>query len=338
MHKKLKLVTFFLVICLTVVVAAVVSVSLPHSHYIRYQSFHGTIFSRLSWVYDRLVHDETPIDVLLIGSSRTARGIDAAGLQSALDDRGFNVNVANLSLPASGFDQRMTVIRDATKHHDVKLVVWGITEVFPRDGHQIFADFGSVEEILSSPWLINRNLPVSLARLPYRQIKNALANVVPEAFGYRSTFDPNNYLGLHPDLRLFNDPSWNREKELGRIVTEAHKQSLAKESKLRKRNIRPPILPDALRWAEFGVSRNYVRELVELAEVKGFSLAFVHLPFYKGHPVPLEDAWLAQFGPVWKAQFLMDDPINYIDAGHPSEHARPMIVSWMADNITEILE
>lgn len=94
------------------VAAYLVTMLLPHDPYIRYQSFKDTIFDRLGWVYERLVFDPTPIDVLVVGSSRSARGANATLLEEALAARGRDLHVANISEPAAGMDIRLTKIRD----------------------------------------------------------------------------------------------------------------------------------------------------------------------------------------------------------------------------------
>lgn len=316
----------------------VATIFLPHNPYIRYQSFKGTIFERLGWAYERLVYDPTPIDVLIVGSSRTARGANMAYLEAALAERGQPLHVANISIPASGFDWRLTVIREALKHHpEIKLVIWELVEVFPRDGHQAFGDLATTRQILAAPWLINRTLPQNLAALPYRQLELALASRMPEVFGYRQGFDPARYAGTTPDHRVFNDPNWTPGDEAAQLGNLDHAQAVAKESKQRRHEITWPVLPAALGGMEFGVSRHYVDELVALSKQQDFDLAFLFLPFYEGYPDALEADWVTERGAYWSAGFLMQDPANYIDAAHPSQIGIEKITPWLAGHIAEAL-
>lgn len=319
------------------------AIALPHDPYIRYQSFNDTIFDRLSWVYDRLAHDDTPIDVLFVGSSRTARGADAAGLQVALAAAGAGeVHVANISMPAAGLDVRLTNIRTALQHHpEIRLIVLGVVEALPRDGHQAFGDLGTARDILTAPWIVNRTLPGNLARLPYRQMELAIASYLPEAFGYRTEFDPAVYPGPTPDHRDFNRPGWETgsvpdRPETEPTVDEARAARLARESRRYRRAITPPILPESLAWIEFGVSRHYVREIADLAAAHDAQVAFLFLPFFQGYERPIDSAWLAGFGPVWRATHIMDDPRNYADAGHASRRGTELITPWLADRIRTV--
>lgn len=324
---------FLWTMALTVAGCTAATLVLPHNDYVRYQSLGGTIFERLGWIYERIHFDPEPIDVLLVGSSRTARGVPAAELEEALAARGLDLSVANISLPAAGFDLRMTKLREVVRTKDPAIVVWGVVEQLPRDGHQAFGDVAPVGELLTSPPFVNRNLPANLARLPYRQIELALASFAPEAFGLTDDFDAEGYLGPAPDLRLLNEAGWSIESEDAVIHTPEHAEALGRESERRRRQIRPPLLPEALGWAEFGVSRAYLDRLTALAEDEGFEVAFLFLPFYRGHEAPLDTATIEAHGPIWSASFLTQDPSLYADAAHASHLGTDLIVPWLAQQV-----
>ncbi|QIE43993.1 hypothetical protein G5B39_18505 (plasmid) [Rhodobacteraceae bacterium SC52] len=331
---------FLGVVAATFAACMVLSVALPHDPYIRYQSFKGTIFDRLSWVYDRLYHDDTPIDVLFIGSSRTARGANAAAIEAELAEIGRpELRVANISEPASGMDIRLTKLRDALRAHpEIRLVVLGMVEALPRDGHQAFGDLATAGQVLTAPWVINRTLPENLAALPFRQIELALASRLPDAFGYRAAFDPDAYPGPTPDHRDFNDANW-REIEAAKLSSAPrHAAELAAESVMRRREITPPVLPDALAWAEFGVSRSYLQDMAGLLEDEGVEMAFVFLPFYDGYDEPLDADYLRSVAPIWSAAFMRETPMNYFDAAHASQHGIELLAPWFARRIADTLE
>lgn len=315
--------------------------ALPHDPYIRYQSFKGTIFDRLSWVFDRLHHDDTPIDVLFIGSSRVARGANAAQIEDALDDLGRpGLHVANISLPASGLDIRLTKLREALRASpEIRLVVLDMVEALPRDGHQAFGDLATAGEVLSAPWIVNRTLPGNLVSLPYRQMELALASRMPAAFGYRTAFDPAAYPGPTPDHRRFQDSNWSEiTQESPPDTSAAHAEAMDRESRMRRRQITPAVLPAALSDIEFGVSRTYLRRIARLLEAEGIDLAFAFLPFYGGYAEPMDADWLTGVAPVWAASFLMDDPVNYSDAAHASGQGIALLSPWFAQKIDAALK
>lgn len=331
--------TFLSIVAAVFLAAFGASLLLPHDPYIRYQSFKGTIFERLEWVYDRIAHDDTPIDVVLMGSSRTARGANAAAISAELAALGReDVHIANLSEPAAGMDIRLSKLRDAfAKHDDIKLVVMGVVEALPRDGHQAFGQLATPGDILRAPWLINRNLPVNIAALPYRQMELMLATALPDAFGYKAAFDPETYPGPAPDHRSFNRPDW-ADVEAGQGNPVAHATALERETAMRRREITPPILPDALSGLEFGVSRHYIEEIAALTEAEGAELVFLFLPFYQGYDAPLDADWLSKTAPIWNAGFIRRDPANYFDAAHASSRGVAALAPWLAQQIDAQLE
>lgn len=312
------------------VVLTVGSVFLPHDPYIRWQSFAGTMFERTKYQYERIHFDEQPIDVVFIGSSRTAAGVSPPLLEAELAKRGMPLEVFDLSLPAAGMDIRVAQAREVlTARPEVKLLVFSVVEALPRDGHQAFADLASAREIVSSPVLINRNLPASLVKLPMRQMKLAAASLVPGAFGYQAGFRPGAYPG----------PDWDAvdgvELAPGYDLTSAqHREALAAESAQRKLEITPPLLPEDLAWLEFGVSRASIEEVMALAKRNGTEVVFMFLPFYQGYEEPRDAAWLRERSDLWIPGWMREEPSFYGDAAHGTDLLRRPLSAWLADRIT----
>lgn len=319
------------------IVCFIATLAVPVSGYLRFQSLNDTIYNRATWIYERVHFDEAPIDVVFVGTSRTGAGVYPTLLEPALAARGYNVKVVNFALASTGFDIRDTILRELFAARDgIKLVVFDVSEVFPRDGHEAFGDIAPVGEILSAPWIVNRNLPGHLARLPIRQLGLTMAGFAPEAFGYRSQFDPALYAGSTVDPRSF----LQFEDDLTKLGTSEHAQKLEQQSKQRYRSVTPPLLPDSLSWVEFGVSQSYIRDIAALTKAEGAKIAFLFLPFYKGPDAPREAAWLSGFGPVLNAAFMKDDPRNYEDSGHSaaSPEVKAMLTDWLADQVADRLK
>jgi len=325
----------FLVMLVTMLVCYAATISLPSDPEVRYESFKGTIFSRLGWIYDRIHHDPTPIDVVFLGSSRTEASMRPTMIEPALRQRGLNLHVVNFALPATGYDIRETLADEVLRNKNVKLLVIDVTENLPRDGHQAFGDLATVGQILHAPWLINRNLPRTLLRLPVRQIDLALATLAPRANGYRTRFDPAHYAGATVD------PPHSKASDaaLAALATPAHLARLQAQARLRYREITPPILPASLQDVEFGVSRTYIERLVATARRRGVRVAFLYIPFYEGPAAPTEETWLRHLAPVWNVDFLGSDPLNYRDSGHTSANpaTKRVLTNWVSGKIAGLL-
>lgn len=329
--RPLSLGRFALVTLASALAFSVAAVALPHDPYIRYQALSGTIFERARWFYERIHFDATPIDAIFIGSSRTARGVVTPDLEAALAARGVEAHLVNFSLPASGFDIRYVLAREALEAREVRLLVISLVEQFPREGHQAFGDIATPGEVLTAPWMLNTGLPANVLRLPARQIGLAAASWAPDGFGYDAGFDPAGYPGPSVDHRAFNPGQTEGPKTAADIA------ALEAESRFRRGDLTRPLLPAALADIEFGVPRGYIRRIAALAEAHGVKLAFLYLPFYGGFDHPLEKAWLEQYGPVLEATFLKDDPMNYNDVAHVSQRGADRITAWLAGELVPLM-
>lgn len=297
---------------------------LPHSPYIRYQNFTGTIYSDMKWIYERIHYDDTPVELAIIGSSRANAGIDPAALSKAL-----NVNSANFSIPATGNDIRWTLARELLEtRDDVKVLILPVLEQFPRDSHQIFGDAARADEVFFGPWLINRSLPVNIARMPVRQIDLAIKSTVPSAYGFSHEFDHANYRGPTPDRR---DPN---------LEIADSPDELAAGSKQRYWQIRSRILPASLSEVEFGMSYGSFKRILKLAEAKGTKVVFLYIPFYRGYETPVEAEWLKANGTYIDASFMREDTAAYADSGHMTRAGGQKLTAWLATELknTGLLE
>ncbi len=332
MRRPLSLRTFALIMLASVITGYAALAMLPHDPYIRYQSFKGTIFARLGWIYDRIHHDPAPIDIVFLGSSRSGAGVVAPVLEADLTARcPAHPRVANFALPAAGMDIRLTLLDELLLTKRPRLVVIDVTERLPRDGHQAFADLARPSEILTSPWLINRNLPANLIRLPVRQVQLAAATIAPEAFGYTRRFQPETYAGttirLKPTeildgTRLTADPDPDR-----------HAATLSADSQRRRASLTPPLFGGRIEPYEFGVSRYYISTVAARARAAGADVAFLFLPFYNGPDAPLDADWLRTIAPIWSLPGVNLDAANYLDTAHLGAKAEAPVQAWLATQI-----
>lgn len=325
----------FLAIALASFVAAfAATLLLPHDPYVRFQSFQGTMFGRLQWAYERIHFDPQPVDVVILGASREAGGISPAMVEAELAALGHPMRVANFSLPSSGMDVRLIVLQELFKEKRPKLVVISVVERLPRDGHQVFGDLATPLQTLTAPLLTNRNLPRNIARLPVRQMELALVSLSPDQFGYHAAFAPSRYEGSARELRLAEvHGDTANAPERANLSAE----TLAANTAMRKREMRAPILPDALSDVEFGVSRHYLRATKDLAEAHGARVVFVFLPIFNGYPQPLDRKFIDTLGPIITSAAWMHDPDAYRDEGHTRTEMKPHISRWFAGELVKQL-
>ena len=160
------------IVLLAFVGLALLTMLLPHDRYARYQQLSDSLHFRSIWAYERIVFDDTPIDIAIIGNSRLQSAVSAPVLSERLSEQlGRPVRAVNLSLPQEGRNAHYSVARLLFEHHpDVELVVLSAIEAMPREGHPAFRNIADAGDVLAAPVLINRSFGDDLAFIPFRQM------------------------------------------------------------------------------------------------------------------------------------------------------------------------
>ncbi|RZF64130.1 hypothetical protein EWE75_12325 [Sphingomonas populi] len=313
----------FLVCCVGVTL-------LPHDRYIRYQQFDGTIMRPLGWIYERLHYDRTPIDIAIIGASRTQAGISGPRMQAILSEKlGRPVHVANLSMPQDGRNLHYELTKELlATHPEVKLILYSLIEHASRTGHPAFRNVADTRDVLTSPVVINPKYFDNLAFQPYRQLSLFLQTQMPGLFGVHLAFDPALYLGTNRDTTLSEWSIHGKWIDRDAIHTDAELAAAAK-GKVAKRN--PIFLPPRFRDYEYAVERRYTRAAVSLAQAHHVQTGFIYLPIYK-HDQPIADiAFYRARGFIMSAGVLASDPRNYTDYAHLNRVGSTKVTRWLAD-------
>ncbi|HLX99438.1 MAG TPA: hypothetical protein VKR62_12125 [Roseiarcus sp.] len=311
--------------------AAVAAALLPDDPYQRWQLLDGTIQKNARWIYERTNFDPTPIDVAVLGPSRSAADVDSRKLEAALTELGTPAHVVNFSLPEAGRDINYAAARELFKTKSPKVLVLGVTEKPSRFGHPAFKYVAPSWLVADPGYFINLNYLSNLIYLPYRQMELFLADLWPPLMGLTKTFDPATYRGSNIDTtgaQFFPNSSGS--------VPASHAELMRGVHKLEK-GMRPPILPASLRDVEFGDERHYIREIAELARARGTRLVFLNLPFYSDSDTIQEEPFYQEFGDVIDAAFLASHPEWYADYGHLTAHGAGILTAWLAPTISKEL-
>jgi hypothetical protein len=305
------------------------SLLLPHDRYIRYQQLAGTPLAPGVWIYERLHFDPTPIDIAIVGASRTEIGISAPQMERVLAAKlGRTVHVANLSLPQDGRDLHYELTRELiATHPEVKLILLSLTEHSARTGHRAFRSLADTDEVLRAPWLVNPSYFNNVAFLPYRQVSLFLQTALPGVFGVRTTFDRRRYWGTDHDTTTSHwssNGTWIDRDSVRPAAAIATQTS----GKMAKRT--PVLLPARLRDYEYVLERSYTRKIAALARHSGIPIGFIYLPIY-GHRFPITDLrFYHDKGFVMNAAILADDHRNFSDYAHFNQIGTTRASRWVA--------
>jgi hypothetical protein len=305
------------------------TVLLPHDPYIRYQALRGTLHERSAWIYERVHFDPAPIDVLFVGPSRMASGVDGPALSELLSQQmKADIKAVNFAFAQPGDDLFYAIAKEALSAKRVKLIVAGIIELQGRSGHPAFRELADRDDVLTEPILFNRGFLKNLAYLPMRQMRLAWYTLNPAAGGYQSHFNPAAYEGTDLDTR--NRFSW-RPPDVPANANPPTEAQLALESQNYTRTLIHGILPPPLDRLEFAVARTYFAKLKALADQHGAKLVLLYLPYYKGPEQPFDSAQYENIGPILTPSFLISDwTAREGDAAHFSDSGAARLSAWLS--------
>lgn len=297
---------------------------LPDNPYQRWQlvePIDGGLFTNLRWAYERIHFDDRPIDVVVVGPSRTFFGVSSVEIQRRLSEQGQSALVANFSAPGEGRNLNWAVLDEVFNTRSPKVVVVGVTEPPGLWGHGMFKYIAPAEAIAFPPAPLLHNYFYDLAYLPTRQVTLFFARFFPNLAGLRDKFDPDIYARTKWDFST------------GRFVVEGKAVDMEAEVPADVLRAEPLVLtPETgmtrllTRCCNDGDDRVYIRAIAELAKAHAARLIFVFNPNYNMFD-PLSDrAFLSQYGAVIDNGDLAQDSKLFYNHGHLN-HAGAMIVS-----------
>jgi hypothetical protein len=292
-----------------------VSIVAPQNPYYRWQEHTSGTTRKADWIYERLHFDPAPIDVALIGTSRSAGGLSGPDIERAYcKATGRRIHVANLSIPETGRNMHYVIAKEAMRTKKPALTIIELNEVETRKPHNGFVVLADTSDVLSAPILINLNYFSDLARLPGRQALLWFETLTGRA-AVRTKFDPSDYLG--------HDLDRTRELPLldGRIISRFVKMpasQLNAAADARRASASDLRLPSMLRPFEYRFSRIYLEKISALAAKGGRDIAYVYLPAYQAPVMPeqikadlgIEAPIIDLGGPI------ANDPAKWLDATH----------------------
>lgn len=314
--------------------SAVAMAALPDTPYQRYSSLEKTIHNRLRWIYERIHYDPTPIDVTIIGPSRSGAAVSAPELEAQLAALGMPLRAVNFSLPENGRDLHRVIADELLSARKPKLLVIAVIEKPGRYGHSAYKYVAPAAEVIDPGYAGNLKYLSNLIYLPYRQMRLFAARLFPGAFDLPERFDPARYAGTGFDSTnsfTTGDGIYvERNKRVSRASLEAGVERF-------KRGLQPPVLGPGLAGIEFGDERLNVSRIAEAARARGVKVAFLFLPYYTGPSAIQERAFYERFGPVLDASFVASHDEWFSDAGHLNHTGAVVLTDWLAPQIAGLI-
>jgi hypothetical protein len=321
-------------IFLGALVISAVACALPDDPYQRWQLLDGTIHANARWIFERIHFDPTPIDVAIVGPSRTQADVDAPRLAAELKARGLPDQIVNFSLPEAGRNINALIVEEVLKAKHPELIIVGVTEKPSRFGHPAFKFLAPAGDVVAPGYWSDANYFSDLIYLPYRQVRLFGADMAPGPSGLSKSFDPARYAG--PSIDTTGDVHLPDGTVKDGHDPASHAELMRGVRKL-EHGAHRPLLSRTWADVEFGDERFYIRRICDLAKAHGAKVAFLFLPYYTGPDALQERSLYEGCGPVWDAGFLAPRADWYMDYGHLTRTGADHLTDWLAGPVTTAL-
>lgn len=284
MERPLSPFVFLAALALAALVVMGGSVLLPHDRYYRFQAHDSGTTRKADWIYERLHFDPAPVDVALIGTSRTAGGLSEAIIETEFcRAAGRRIRVANLGIPETGRNMHYVIAKEAARTKAPKLYIVELNEVESRKPHDGFIVLADAADVITAPAALNLNYVQDLVRLPGRQA-SLFVETLTRRPAVRAAFDGAQYEGEHFDrttaLKLLDGRIIDKD-----VVKPKPEMDAAHEE--RAANVAPlHALPHPLRPLEYRFSRLYLDRIEALAFQAGGAVDYAYLPAYRAEAIP----------------------------------------------------
>ncbi|RMG70639.1 MAG: hypothetical protein D6722_08445 [Bacteroidetes bacterium] len=297
--KKLLTRTFlWLLLCLTLTSTAVLLA--PYDKKFGYQFIQGAGIEKVQWVYCRIFEDPTPIDVAIMGTSRTYFGVNDTLISDTLSARtGRPVHAVNLSFYGRSRNQHLFMLEDMIgQGKRPKVLVLGVMEKELRRSHSLGGAMISTSQLGCIIHPLNR------------RIVKDVTSFIEVRKGYTKYL-----LGMETEWHSCDPatPTFDaRDTLLSAAELAEHQEKM--------NQILSPIYTDTTYWGwEFHYPLSLLRKIVKLCRENDIQIVFSYMPAYQGPEAPFPfflDQYKA-WGSVCLAPVeVLNDPTCWMDSDH----------------------
>ena len=268
---------------------------LPDVEHQRWELTNSHWYNQAFWCFERIHYDPRPIDVAILGSSKTLLGINSRRLEEKLAEAGFPLAVANLSILAPGRNAQWKIVEELLGSRPTRLIVLGVDDEPYPWGHLVFQQIGSRGDIAFPPQPFLKSYFKDLLFLPGRQLKLFAARFAPDVFDLKPTVNLTGYTDRPPAeiVQKWNDEGTIVDRDEARTELELKAQFVAAGAEA-------PTRTDRLLLAccNEGDDHAYLRRIAGLAEKKNARLFFLHMPSFGGATLTRDSAFLGALGTI----------------------------------------
>ena len=308
--------------------------SLPDEPYQRFQ-FVPNLNGRLAWIYERIHFDPKPIDVAIVGPSKTFVGVSSDLIEQRLSLLGKRANVVNLSLVFQGRNAQWAILDELYKAKSPRILIVQFDRETVHRGHPWFMSFApSVDIAFNAPMYLH-NYFIDLWFLPSRQSKLFAASLFPHAFGFHDSFDPAQYMKARTDFTTDFSVDGGRWVDMKHVKTAA--QLIADHEELKKLMHIYALPPSVAAFVDAD-NRIYLDRIERLAGAHGTAILTLYLPdFDDGALDEKTRNYYAAYGKILDFSDLAGRNELFSDFSHLNHAGAKLVSERIADAIASQL-
>lgn len=294
---------------------------IPDKPYYRWQLVEGSEFEPLLRAYERIHFDARPIDVVVLGSSKSMLGASSNEIELRLAAKGKLAHVENFSVAATGRNLEYVLIEEILKAKSPKVIVLDLYHFPFFYGHPAFKFVAPAEDLLSQPAPLLHNYILDLLSLPGRQVKLAIAELAPGLAGMHAEFDQKIYNARRTDFTSGTFVYAGKLIDMSiKVPADDLKKQIVPDQK--------QTALDRLVYRRFnkGDNQAYLYKIIKLAQAHSVKLIFCSYPNFEEHTPIVESDGLRNYGSILDNGDMANDPLLFENAQH-FNHKGAMVLS-----------
>ena len=269
-------------------------------------SWHGI------WFFDRVHHNDNPVDIAFFGSSHTINGIMDEFIEKQLNI--LSVHVVNFGYCRYGVNIYSVLLKEILRSKKPKIIFLEVREDENRYSHPVFPYIADANDIFLATPFFNRDMVrdyfnsflyrLQLLKVQYFK-KDSIVPIRTGDFGFMGSKDT---------------------------------ASKAFLEKVKLEHMKPKArLSPVERYFYMTYPRIYLKKLSELCIENNIRLSFIYLPEYGSQEKdPLEMMTYRNYGEVLiPPREIFEDPDNWGDENHLNRAGAGKLSKWVARKINK---
>jgi hypothetical protein len=265
---------------------------LPENTYQLWKSL-DTDYGRMRWIYERIHYDPRPIDVVILGASRSQLGLSAGSIEQQLAEHGKRANVENFAIFNLGRNLQWLILREIYKVKSPKVIVLEVDDPPYPFGHELFRNVAPAGALVSAPKQALHEYFDNLSYLPTRKLKFFGANLFPGLFGLSKQFDPKTYAQNRTDFTSDFPDETGKMVNMGAAVP----RTILLEQ-ISQQTSRNEWIAGQYARLNGGADRVYIGKIADEAKAHGAQLIFAYMPMFNGAEKASALDFVQQYGAV----------------------------------------